>query len=129
MKSTVLLGKGWCWDDVNPVLSALVYARKDVFMDRFMQELRKADIVLDAFTATGQRPQDATCICTRFHTMDQILMRMMKESDNLYAEAMFFQIAAATGNKPATAKNAAQVVKRLIAKLGLNAADYKVADG
>ena len=129
MKTTDLLGKGWCWDDDNPVLSALVYARKDVFMDRFMQELRKAGIVLDAFTATGQRPQDATCICTRFHTMDQVLMRMMKESDNLYAEAMFFQIAAATGNKPATAKNAAQVVKRLIAKLGLNAADYKVADG
>ena len=68
MKTTDLLGKGWCWDDDNPVLSALVYARKDVFMDRFMQELRKAGIVLDAFTATGQRPQDATCICTRFHT-------------------------------------------------------------
>ena len=25
MKTTDLLGKGWCWDDDNPVLSALVY--------------------------------------------------------------------------------------------------------
>ena len=124
-----LLGKGWCWDDDNPALSALVFARKDVFIDRFMQELRKAGIVLDAFSATGQRPQNAICICTRFHTMDQVLMRMMKESDNLYAEAMFYQIAASTGNQPATAKHAAQVVKKLISKLGLNASAYKVADG
>ena len=129
MKNADLLGKGWCWDDDNPALSALVFARKDVFIDRFMQELRKAGIVLDAFSATGQRPQNAICICTRFHTMDQVLMRMMKESDNLYAEAMFYQIAASTGNQPATAKHAAQVVKKLISKLGLNASAYKVADG
>ena len=78
MKNADLLGKGWCWDDDNPALSALVFARKDVFIDRFMQELRKAGIVLDAFSATGQRPQNAICICTRFHTMDQVLMRMKK---------------------------------------------------
>ena len=129
MKNADLLGRGWCWDDDNPVLSALVYGRKDVFMDRLIALLRGAGIVVEAAVSTGQRPQDAMCICTRFHTMDQILMRMMKESDNLYAEAMFYQIAASTGNQPATAGHAAAVVKKLIGKIGLNPAGYRIADG
>ena len=129
MKDSALLGSGWCWDDNNPVLSPLIYGRRDVFMDKFVQELNDAGIVIEAFTATGNTPQEAITICSRFHTIDQILMRMMKESDNLYAEAMYYQMAAATGNKQATGKNAASVVNRLIDKLGLRSADYRIADG
>ena len=129
MKDSALLGSGWCWDDNNPVLSPLIYGRRDVFMDKFVQELNDAGIVIEAFTATGNTPQEAITICSRFHTIDQILMRMMKESDNLYAEAMFYQMAAATGNKQAMGKNAASVVNRLIDKLGLRSADYRIADG
>lgn len=129
MKDSALLGSGWCWDDNNPVLSPLIYGRRDVFMDKFVQELNDAGIVIEAFTATGNTPQEAITICSRFHTIDQILMRMMKESDNLYAEAMFYQMAAATGNKQATGKNAANVVNRLIDKLRLRSADYRIADG
>lgn len=129
MKDSALLGSGWCWDDNNPVLSPLIYGRRDVFMDKFVQELNDAGIVIEAFTATGNTPQEAITICSRFHTIDQILMRMMKESDNLYAEAMYYQMAAATGNKQAMGKNAASVVNRLIDKLGLRSADYRIADG
>ena len=129
MKDSALLGSGWCWDDNNPVLSPLIYGRRDVFMDKFVQELNDAGIVIEAFTATGNTPQEAITICSRFHTIDQILMRMMKESDNLYAEAMYYQMAAATDNKQATGKNAASVVNRLIDKLGLRSADYRIADG
>lgn len=129
MKDSALLGSGWCWDDNNPVLSPLIYGRRDVFMDKFVQELNDAGIVIEAFTATGNTPQEAITICSRFHTIDQILMRMMKESDNLYAEAMYYQMAAATGNKQATGKNAASVVNRLIDKQGLRSADYRIADG
>jgi len=129
MKDSALLGSGWCWDDNNPVLSPLIYGRRDVFMDKFVQELNDAGIVIEAFTATGNTPQEAITICSRFHTIDQILMRMMKESDNLYAEAMYYQMAAATGKKQATGKNAASVVNRLIDKLGLRSADYRIADG
>ena len=129
MKDSALLGSGWCWDDNNPVLSPLIYGRRDVFMDKFVQELSEAGIIIEAFTTTGNTPQEAITICSRFHTIDQILMRMMKESDNLYAEAMYYQMAAATDNKQATGKNAASVVNRLIDKLGLRSADYRIADG
>lgn len=129
MKDEAQYGEGWCWDDDNPILSPLLVGRKDVFIDRFMQELREAGIVVDAFTGQGRKPDDAFCICRRFHTIDQVLMRMLKESDNLYAESMFYQIGAASGNQPATAHSARSVMNRLIKKVGLDPKRYNIADG
>ena len=78
---------------------------------------------------TKKKPTDAYCIVARFHTIDQILMRMLKESDNLYAEATFYQIAASTGSRPATARNARTVIRGLVEKIGLDPSKYKFADG
>ena len=130
MKDADLLGEGWCWDDDNPVLSPLVYSRKDIFMDRFLAKLRDAGIVYSGFgTSVKTCPPSAFTLCTRFHTMDQILHKMMKESDNLYAESMYYQIAASTGNRPASAKSARSVERQLIRKVGLDPQRYKLADG
>lgn len=129
MKDEAQYGEGWCWDDNNPILSPLLVGRKDVFIDRFVQELREAGIVVDAFTGQGRKPDDAFCICRRFHTIDQVLMRMLKESDNLYAESMFYQIGAASGSQPATAHSARSVMNRLIEKVGLDPKRYNIADG
>lgn len=129
MKNSDLLGEGWCWDDDNPVLSPLVYGRKDVFMEKFVHHLRDKGIVVEALTSTGRKPQEAMLLCSRFHTMDQILMKMMKDSDNLYAESMFYQLAASSGNQPATARDAAAIIKTLIKKVGLKPSDYRIADG
>ena len=130
MKDADLLGEGWCWDDDNPVLSPLVYSRKDIFMDRFLAKLRDAGIVYTGFGTSEKRcPPSAFTVCTRFHTMDQILHKMMKESDNLYAESMYYQIAASTGNRPASAKSARSVERQLIHKVGLDPQRYKLADG
>lgn len=129
MKDADLLGEGWCWDDDNPVLSPLLISRKDQFMDRFYTELRKAGIYLAGAIGNKRKPHEASCIVRRFHTIDQILMRMMKESDNLYAEAMFYQLAASTGNHPASAKSAKAVIRQLVNKLGLDGSRYRFADG
>ena len=128
-KEATLLGEGWCWDDDNPELSALPYGRKDKFMERFERELREAGIIVQAYSAVSAKPDSAYCICTRFHTMDQILMKMTKESDNLYAESMFYQLAASTGDRPATAADGRKLVRRLIDKIGLKGSAYKIADG
>jgi D-alanyl-D-alanine carboxypeptidase/D-alanyl-D-alanine-endopeptidase (penicillin-binding protein 4) len=129
MKDSDRLGEGWCWDDDNPVLSPLLISRKDAFLEKFYAELQKAGIFLAGSLGEKRRPEDANCIVRRFHTIDQILMRMLKESDNLYAESMFYQIAASTGNHPATAKSARAVIKQLVNKLGLDASRYRFADG
>ena len=130
MKDAALLGEGWCWDDDNPVLSPLVFSRKDIFMDRFLAKLKDAGIEYEEmYASTKTCPSNAFTICTRFHTMDQVLHKMMKESDNLYAECMYYQIAASTGNRPASAKSARNVERQLINKLGLDASRYRLADG
>lgn len=129
MKDTCLLGEGWCWDDDNPVLSPLLISRKDIFTERFMQELRDAGITVEALNSAGTLPAGAFTVCTRTHTIDQVLMPMMKESDNLYAEALFYQLAASTGNRPVRAAHARAVIRRLIGKVGLDPSAYKIADG
>lgn len=130
MKDDDPYGEGWCWDDDNPVLSPLLISRKDQFMDRFISKLKEAGVVFSPF-ATGTRrcPDDAFTISTRYHSLDQILVRMLKESDNLYAESMYYQIAASTGNRPASAKSARSVERKLIDKLGLDSSRYRLADG
>lgn len=128
-KDSDRLGEGWCWDDDNPVLTPLLVSRKDVFMERFVELLRNDNIVVEAEMTEGCMPNGASIICTRSHSLDQILMKMMKDSNNLYAESMFYQLAAYGGNRPATARPARQQIERLIKKLGLNPARYKIADG
>lgn len=129
MKDDDRLGWGWCWDDDNPVLSPLLISRKDSFTRRLADELADAGIHLDGNLLDGDKPEDAYPLVTRTHSIDQILMKMMKESDNLYAEAMFYQLAASSGNRPAKAQHARNIIKRLVKKVGLNPADYVFADG
>lgn len=129
MKDSDLLGEGWCWDDDNPVLSPLLFSGKNKFMSRFISKLHEAGIAVAGDTLTGATPKGAYEICTRFHTIDQILMRMMKKSDNLYAESMFYQLAAASGAGRVSAKHGRQMVNRLISKLGMKTSSYYVADG
>lgn|SRR5574344_48563 len=129
MKDANRLGNGWCWDDDVDPLSPLLISRKDVFMDRFASELRDNGIVVDGNVSTGRLPGGAYTICSRFHSIDQILMRMMKESDNLYAESMFYQLAASQGARPATYKNARNIINQLISKMGYKPSDYDIADG
>ena len=123
------LGEGWCWDDDNPVLSPLLISRKDCFVEQFVEELQKAGIVVESDLIEGDTPSDAQIVCTRYHGLDEVLMRMMKDSDNLHAESVFYQIAAATGNRPAKARHACAMIKQMISRLGLNPNNYRIADG
>ena len=129
MKDEDLLGWGWCWDDDNPVLSPLLYSRKDNFTEAFTAALRKAGIFVDVTLGEGKMPSNASILCASYHTIDQILLPMMKDSDNLYAESMFYQIGAAAGGRPATQKKARAAIQKLIARLGLNPDNYIIADG
>ena len=64
-----------------------------------------------------------------YTSIRQVLHRMMKVSDNLYAESMFYQLAASGGTRWAGAKSARQYENALFSRIGLNPRDYNVADG
>ena len=128
-KEENLLGEGWCWDDDNPQLTPLLVDRKDEFMSRFVQGLRDAGIAVDGGCTTGAVPKDALTIGSCTHRLDEILEPMLKESDNLYAESMFFQIAASQGVRPAKAVHARQLIKKTLGKAGVSDIQYRIADG
>ena len=132
-KDDKLLGEGWCWDDDNPVLSPLVYNRKDVFVETFARQLMAAGVkgvMAQASGTVDMRGRETPyIICVRTHNIDQVLLRMMKDSDNLFAECLFYQLASSGGHRPATAKQSAALVKEEIERVGLNPANYRVADG
>ena len=128
-KEEMLLGEGWCWDDDNPQLTPLLVSRKDEFAERFVAELRQCGVIVNAPFSAGRLPKDALLVCSRSHPLIEVLEPMMKESDNLYAESMFFQIAATMGKRPATAAHARQLIKQLLSKAGVTGVPYRIADG
>ena len=131
MKNSDRYGAGWCWDDDddNPRLIPLLYKGKEGFMDEFIKTLRRCDIVISAFASSGTCPQSARTVCVRQRGINQVLHPMMKNSSNLCAEALFYHIAMHGAGRPAKATDAAKQVGSLINRVGLNAADYSVADG
>lgn len=128
MKHPDLLGEGWCWDDDNPVLSPLVYGRKDNMLEKFIGVLKDCGVYADVTIEDRRCPGNAKDLCTRTHSIDQILMKMMKDSDNLYAECMFYNMASSQST-PATAAHARSIEQNIIRKMKMSPSRYRIADG
>ena len=131
MKDALDYGEGWCWDDDNPMLMPLSVGRKDIFLKTFSEELMRQGIRMRGvqLQQRGQMPSNARRISVYRHNINVVLERMMKVSDNFYAESMFYQTAASTGHRPAKAADAAGITKQLIKKIGLGSKPYRIADG
>jgi D-alanyl-D-alanine carboxypeptidase/D-alanyl-D-alanine-endopeptidase (penicillin-binding protein 4) len=127
-KDSDLLGEGWCWDDDNPTLSPLLIDKKDEFASRLAQMLDKDSIFVDGPSTTGTLPKNALLLCSRSHPLVDVLEPMMKNSDNLYAESIFYQLGAATGASPAKASHGRQMILKTLKNAGVTG-QYKIADG
>ena len=135
MKDTLKWGEGWCWDDDNPTLSPLLVDRKAVFAEQLEKALgievrgTRCEVRGERREVRGKTlPADAVLVCERKRSIGQILERMMKDSDNLYAESLYYQIAAMS-SRPAKALYAQRLEKALIERTGLESSRYRLADG
>lgn len=129
LKDSARLGWGWCWDDDNPPLTPLLYNQRDNFAAALSSALKDAGIRLAGSLIEGRISSGASLWTVRTHTIDQVLLRMMKQSDNLYAEALFYQLAARNGIAYADRKQAIAYIKELVRHQGLSPADFSFADG
>ncbi len=127
-KDSNLLGEGWCWDDDNPTLSPLLCNRRDDLTAVLREKIESRGIRIAGNDSIGRVPSDADLLEEHFTTLESVMKKMMKESDNLYAESMYYNIGASKAG-PSTAK-AAQVKEReTMKRAGLNPGAYRLADG
>ena len=129
MKDDTRMGWGWCWDDDEVPTTPLLYDNRDRFAQALRQALAEAGIAFDGTVSEGTMPHSLDTLCTRRHSLDAVLLPMMKRSDNSMAESVFYQIAAHSGKPRASRKEAAAAVHNLVRQLGLDPSHYQVADG
>ncbi|MBP5338373.1 MAG: D-alanyl-D-alanine carboxypeptidase/D-alanyl-D-alanine-endopeptidase [Prevotella sp.] len=130
MKDTLRWGEGWCWDDKNPTLTPLLVGRKDIFAPTLANLCEEAGIaVMNNFYIKDQLPKDAVLVAERRTPLTLILQQMMKDSDNLFAESVFYQVAASSGHRPARAIDAIRLERALMERAGLESKQYRLADG
>lgn len=94
-------GWGWCWDDDESGLT-----------NTAMKKWKTPDILWQE---------------DREWTLGEVLVPMMKKSDNLLAESMFWQLSERKAQ--ATRKECASQVAEVIRKTGLDPTHYTIADG
>lgn len=126
-KDSIPMGWGWCWDDTPIPLTPLTYKGKDCFGRQFLDAIHQAGISLggcvhQAYTKSELPSDSLHILCERSASIDQILERMMKRSNNQYAESLFYQLGPTT-------KAAARRVYNLLEMLDLDIKTLQVADG
>lgn len=129
MKDTLLLGEGWCWDDDNPNLSPLLVGGKDEAASRLLSALNAVGITVLGGIGQSSAPAATTLVATRTHDLADVLVPMMKRSDNWYAESLFYQIAHQQGGRGAGVKPARSYIDRLVTRAGADQKLIHVADG
>lgn len=146
MKDRNLLGNGWCWDDEQPYLTPLSiggssyeYTNKKNgydpavnFVDLLAKEIQGRGIRIDGGTKKTSSHSDnlnfKLPLAKITHSIEEILQRMMKNSDNLYAESMFYQVGA-NRRRGIGWKDCANEVKAMINRAGGDTYHIEIVDG
>ena len=115
MKDGDEYGWGWCWDDKNAVLSPLLCGGKPGLAGELKAALGRAGVKVGAVVA-GVTPASARELVVLRRPLAEVLQPMMKESDNLCAECVFYQFG----------RTRKEVAARMVPLLG---EEVTVADG
>lgn len=112
LKDSDELGWGWCWDDENPVLTPLLVGGKPGLADQLQTALRQAGINVSVpMVMPGTAPASARELAVVRRPLREVLQPMLKQSDNLCAESVFYQLGA-------TRKTSARVVADVMRRSG-----------
>lgn len=108
-----------------------VYDSKHFFMHAFVERLRAKGVEASQSYGFAELPSAGVKRMARWETPVQVVLdQLMKESDNLNAEAMLCRLGVQeTGKKEVSAKEGIGAVVRLIRQLGHQPDDYKLVDG
>mgnify|MGYP000083374593 CR=1 FL=1 len=110
-----------------------IYSSRDFFMHTFLERLCGKGITTPQSYGFAELPRDSVRVermaCWNT-SVQKVLNQLMKESDNLNAEAFLCRLGAqATGKKQVAAEDGIVEIMKLIRRLGHDPKDYKIADG
>jgi len=101
----------------------------DFFMSTFLERLKAKKIEADS-CSYGEYSGEGELIASTSHSLEQVMRRALKKSDNLSAEAMFYNLGAKrSGSKYIGTKESIGAISAQMVKAGLNPRDYRIADG
>ena len=109
-----------------------IYSSQDFFMHTFLERLRAKGIRCLPDYSFGEFQKDSVSVRMAYYNtpVQAVVNQIMKESDNLNAEAMLCRLGAqSAGNKYVSAEDGLSEVRQLIRKLGYVPDHYKLADG
>lgn len=124
-------GWGWCWDDEYGPLAAHLVNGTEGIHTAWIDALKKAGIELHNENVTEIKSQeDATVLSFNLgHSICDVMNPLLKKSDNIYAECLFYRLAAMSKHAKTARHQAAAQIDSLITRLGLHPKDYLIADG
>ncbi len=110
-----------------------LYGSADFFMTTFVDRLRERGLTVDSAYCFGELPrtdQSAMMVGQTAHTLQQVITRALKKSDNLSAEAMLRQLAR-TEEKSShlSAEDGVTRIQELMKLLGHDPKQYCIVDG
>ena len=103
-------------------------ASQDFFMHAFREKLQAAGVEAGD-CAFRPCPEDAALLGECSHSLADVLLPMLKKSDNLSAEAVFYHLAASANPRHAGSEDAVEVIEEMIRSLGFDPSRYRIADG
>lgn len=109
-----------------------VYSSQDFFMHTFLERLGMRFTLLQPWYNFAEMQRNDSCqLVAVYETpVSKVLRQMLKESDNLNAEAMFTRLGVqASGKNHVSADESILAIQSLIRTMGLNPDDYRIADG
>ena len=109
-----------------------IYSSRDFFMHTFLERLQANGIQCPVNYAFNELQKDSLSVqIALFETAIQdVINQIMKESDNLNAEALLCRLGAqATGKKHISDEDGLSVIRKQIKALGEDPDYYKLADG
>lgn len=134
--------RGWLTNENNIIVTGNVenrrstdinvFSSQDFFMHVFLEKLRGKGIEIPREYAFSTFIPDghSACMARYERPVQEVVDQMMKESDNLNAEALLCRLGVlSTGQKQVSAKDGVAEINKLIKQLGHNPADYKIVDG
>ena len=109
-----------------------VYSSQDYFMHTFLDRLGSRFTLLQPWYSFAELQNDSTCQLVAVYetSVQKVLKHMMKDSNNLNAEAMFTRLGLqASGKRHVSADEGLEAMRVLVRAMGLKPDDYRFADG